>query len=154
MELHLTRDLAKRASSLFLGSFLLFLTIALLVDASLRRLDVGDPFVPLDGVRILEVAAAYFAGGITSCAVLYRLFPIARQEDDAAAIGFVSAVPFLAAIHVAVKGFSDWDGGDVLRLVLLALLIGYAVVRPLWTHASSADGPQGGSGSALERFDE
>jgi hypothetical protein len=112
------------------GSSALFLSLAVLVDAVLRGVLESTTPLPLDGTSILELGGAYSAGALVAVFCATRLMARARRRADAVLACAVAALPLLVAIRVAVEGISEWTAGDMLRLAILALLVGLVTGGP------------------------
>ena len=118
--------------SLLASSLIWFLALAVLVHVSARLL-LGDSVpLPLTGVVLARLCVAYAIGGLVAGSTFDRLFPRATRKEEAIAMAFVSAVPFLTGIRIAVEGVGNWTTGDVLRVVGLSLIAGLIAGGSAW----------------------
>ena len=109
---------------LLAGSLALFLALALLVHAGARLL-LGDSVpLPLSGLSLVRLCIAYLVGGMVAGTTFDWLLVRATRREEVIAGGFVSAIPFLAGIRIAVEGVANWTVGDVLRIAGLSLIAG------------------------------
>ena len=117
---------------LLAGSLVGFLALAVLVHVGARLL-LGDSVpLPLTGVVLARLCIAYAIGGIVAGGLFDWLFPRATRKEEAIALAFVSALPFLAGIRIAVEGVGNWTAGDVLRVVGLSLIAGLVAGGSAW----------------------
>lgn len=118
------------------GSFGLFLALAFSLEATLRLL-AGDSVPPrLGNVSFARLVLSYLVGGVVSGVLLDWLLPRTRRREEAAFAGFIAAVPFLGAIRIAWKGFTDWTVGDVARIALFSLVVGMVTAAHIWRRSS------------------
>ena len=109
-----------------------FLSLSVLIHLVLRAF-FGDAVpLPLDQVPLIRLVLGYAVGGITAGLILDYLLPRAERRIEAALTGVIGAVPFFVAIRVAIKGSASWAPDELVRLGILALVVGVVSSRVLW----------------------
>jgi hypothetical protein len=76
------------------------------------------------GLSILEIVAAYFAGGITGGAVVGALIPLTRRKWGAPLVGFLGVLPFALAIMSSLMTRDQWFPAGAVLAVLFAAIFG------------------------------
>ena len=75
---------------------------------------------------------SYFSGGLLAGLARGFLWPRARTELQAVLAGFATALPFFAAVRVAVHGGADWSVFAAAELATMAFLGGGLAAVLLW----------------------
>lgn len=83
----------------------------------------GAAAIPVPGVGLIEVVAAYFCGGITVGVVAAALKPLARGLLGRMLVGFIAAIPFALLLGATVLSAEDLADGLLVPAALIAAVV-------------------------------